>query len=143
MVQAVERERPDEILHLGDHLRDAQALADYFPQIPVQMVAGNCDLGAWGQDGPLLLERDGVKILMAHGHQWQVKSGPARAVEAARQSGADVLLYGHTHQAVCRQETGGLWVVDPGAAGGGRATYGVIELQGGTVLPRIVERGAR
>ena len=44
MERALERERPDCVLHLGDHLRDARSLARRHPQTPVYAVPGNCDL---------------------------------------------------------------------------------------------------
>ena len=138
MLDITEREKPDEIIHLGDHLRDAETLSFAFPDIPMARVPGNCD--SWtGVPDCLVLEREGVRILLAHGHQWRVKSGPDLAEAAARESGADILLYGHTHAAECRQE-GNLWVMNPGTVGGkyARATYGVIEMKDGAVTPRIV-----
>ena len=67
MVRAVEQFHPRQVLHLGDCVRDTQALERQFPQLPVTMVPGNCD---WGQTGEpeRLLEIDGVRILMLHGH---------------------------------------------------------------------------
>ena len=43
MVRAVEQFHPRQVLHLGDCVRDAQALERQFPQLPVTMVPGNCD----------------------------------------------------------------------------------------------------
>ena len=59
MARAVELIRPRHILHLGDCLRDAQALHERFPDIPMDTVPGNCDWGSF--DTPeRLLEFDGV-----------------------------------------------------------------------------------
>ena len=128
MIDAVEKERPDEIIHLGDCWQDAETLSFAYPEIFMSMVPGNCDF-CMGKKGVLTLEREGVAILMAHGHQWRVKSGPALAIEIARESGADILLYGHTHEAACWQEDG-MWIMNPGTVGGrwARASYGVIEI---------------
>lgn len=128
MVDAVEREKPDEILHLGDCWEDTRELSYVYPEIPLAQVPGNCDFVA-GRPGKLLLEREGRTILLAHGHQWRVKSGPLLALEAGRETGADIVLYGHTHQAECWEEQG-MWIMNPGTVGGRRApaTYGVIEL---------------
>ena len=38
MVRAVEQFHPRQVLHLGDCVRDAQALERQFPQLPVTMV---------------------------------------------------------------------------------------------------------
>ena len=46
MQLAVRRERPDAVIHLGDHCADADRLAEEFCGLPVLSVRGNCDL--WG-----------------------------------------------------------------------------------------------
>lgn len=138
MLEAVEREKPHEIIHLGDYWRDAQTLAFACPDIPMTMVPGNCD-SCFGVSNELLLEREGHKLLLGHGHQWRVKSGPGWALAAAREAGADILLFGHTHQAACWQE-GDLWIMNPGTAGGvgAGASCGVVELDGASADLRIV-----
>ena len=138
MIDVVERERPNEIFHLGDCVRDAESLSYTCRGIPVIMVPGNCD-GWTGMSERLLLEREGVRILLAHGHRWHVKSGAGGALADARSCGADILLYGHTHQAVCVREEDGLWRMNPGTAGGvyAAATYGVILLESGKISCQI------
>lgn len=128
MIDVVEKERPDEMIHLGDCWQDAETLSFAYPEIFMSMVPGNCDFCV-GKKGVLTLEREGLMILMAHGHQWRVKSGPALALEIARETGADILLYGHTHEAACWQDDG-MWVMNPGTVGGrwARASYGVVEI---------------
>lgn len=86
MVRAVEQFHPRQVLHLGDCVGTLQALERQFPQLPVTMVPGNCD---WGQTGEpeRLLEIEGVRILMMHGHTRHVKSSPMAAVYAAREYG--------------------------------------------------------
>ena len=138
MLEIVERERPNEIFHLGDCVRDAESLSYACPGIQVIMVPGNCD-GWIGMSERLLLEREEVRILLAHGHRWHVKSGAGAALADARACGADILLYGHTHQAVCRREEDGLLRMNPGTAGGvyASATYGVILLEDGKISCQI------
>lgn len=138
MLEIVEKEQPDEVFHLGDHLKDAQALSYAFPELPVVMVPGNCD-GWTGVPDRLLEERAGVRILLAHGHQWRVKSGPEQAIAAAQAAGANVLLYGHTHRGVCRR-VGGLWVLNPGTVGGRweAPSYGRLNLEAGEISCQTV-----
>lgn len=128
MVDVVEREKPDEIIHLGDCWEDAGELGYVYPDIPMVRVPGNCDFVS-GKPGRLTIAREGKTILLAHGHQWRVKSGPLLALETGREQGADIVLFGHTHEAMCRQELG-MWLMNPGTVGGRHApaTYGVIEL---------------
>ena len=129
MAYTVRLEQPDGILHLGDLVRDAQRLGEQFPQIPLLFVPGNCD----GRRSDLPQERvftqEGCRIMMAHGHQYHVKMGRSAAESAARQAGANILLFGHTHEPVCEFERG-LWIVNPGSAGSlAAATYAVICLE--------------
>lgn len=138
MLEIVEKEKPDEIIHLGDCLRDAETISFVFPDLPVTMVPGNCD-GWTNRRDSLLLERQGVKLLLAHGHQWHVKETSVLALREARAQGADVLLYGHTHRAVCRQE-GSVLVLNPGTVGGigASASYGVVEIGDAGAAGRII-----
>lgn len=128
MEQALRRERPDHILHLGDYVTDAHALRKF--QIPVTQVAGNCDHGA---SEPLRLtpEFEGVKIFMTHGHLHGVKTLYQRVVYAALEEDAEILLFGHTHRAECFFDRG-LWIMNPGACGP-RGSYGVILLSDGEI----------
>lgn len=123
MERAIELERPDHILHLGDCVRDVQKLERF--HIPVTQVPGNCD-SPRGLPEILTPTFCGKKIYMTHGHLHGVKMTYMRAVYAAMEAEANLLLFGHTHRADCF-ETRGLWVMNPGACGTG-GTYGVVEL---------------
>lgn len=103
-----------------------------YPRIPLLGVPGNCDYGSADQP-ERLTELGGVRILMMHGHTRHVKSGPMAAMYAARECGADILLFGHTHQPVV-DRSGDFWVMNPGCIGPSvRRTYGVITLEDGKV----------
>lgn len=133
MLETVEKQSPDMALHLGDLTRDAEELAAACPDLPVKYVPGNCD-GWTGEPAVRLLEVAGRRILMGHGHLWQVKRGYGTAIAAARAAGADILLFGHTHLAYC-EHIGGLWVMNPGTIrSGAAATYGVIVLENNDTL---------
>ena len=41
--RAVELEQPRMLLHLGDGWRDAELVAQRFPELPLEKVPGNCD----------------------------------------------------------------------------------------------------
>lgn len=129
MLEAVEKERPDTIIHLGDLMSDTETLEHIYPDIPKLCVPGNCD--GW-TDAPAqkLVRLEGHLILMGHGHQWRVKQGPEEAVQAARKAGAEAVLFGHTHRTLCRQEEDGLWVMNPGSIRD-LESYGLIFLEPG------------
>lgn len=128
MVQALLRERPDHVLHLGDYVRDAIKLQRY--QVPITQVAGNCD---YGSQAPTILTPvfEGVKFYMTHGHLHGVKNMYYRVIHAALVENADILLFGHTHRAECYQDQG-LWIMNPGACGP-KGSYGVIQLSDGEI----------
>ena len=83
-------------------------------------------------------ELGGVRFLVTHGHKHDVKTGLLRLCYAAAEAGAQVAVFGHTHQALTEQQ-GNLWLLNPGAASGGNPSYGVVELQSGQVVSCRVE----
>ena len=117
LIQAVEQVHPGYVLHLGDCQRDLEKLRQAFPMLPMEGVPGNCDYG--------------VRILMLHGHTRGVKSDVMRAVWAARECGAQVLLFGHTHRPLVDND-GALLVLNPGAAGDPlHPTCGILTIENG------------
>lgn len=136
MSDAIQREQPDYVIHLGDHARDVEPLRRTFPMVPIVSVCGNCDYGAFDVQEQRLVEYGGVRILMCHGHRYGVKSGLLRYYMAARENAVDVALFGHTHCAYC-EEKDGLWLLNPGSCGYGRPTCGIIEIQNGKATCRV------
>jgi len=134
---AVEAEQPDLVLHLGDHVADAEDLACAFEQTELLYVPGNCDWGSTARES-LLIEREGVRIFLTHGHLFGVKQGTQRLEMEARRLGADAALYGHTHVSFCEKRDG-LWLVNPGACSqiSGRPGYAVLELSAGKLQCRL------
>ena len=133
MERAFALEQPDAVFHLGDGAGDFARLCHGSAQFAAACgVAGNCDFGA---DCPTVrtAEYGGYRFFLTHGHQYQVKYSLMRLYYAAREALADVALFGHTHVPCCQQE-GGLWLLNPGTISGRpQATYGLIELQNGTL----------
>lgn len=74
IVRAVEREKPDGIIHLGDCWRDAEELHELFPRLPLEQVPGNCDFGRFEALERVLI-LDDHRVLIAHGHTMGVKTG--------------------------------------------------------------------
>lgn len=135
----VERERPDRVFHLGDLLSDAGKLSFACPDTPVEGVLGNCDGWSARGDTALTLSYEGVRFFLTHGHAYRVKSGLELLVDAARARNADVVLFGHTHRALCQCGPGGLWVVNPGTAGGvgAPATYALAQVERGCATVQL------
>lgn len=129
MLDAIDAHNPDQVIHLGDLQEDAEELTYVYPRLPICMVPGNCD--GWTME-PMKkqITLAGKKILLSHGHLWGVKKGYEAAVADARAVGADILLFGHTHKALCHQLEDGLWMLNPGAS---RASYGLIQIEDGQI----------
>ena len=140
MRTAIERERPDYIFHLGDHDRDAEDLSREYPILPITGVRGNCD---YWTDTPVTrcVSLGGIRFFLCHGHTYGVKSSVLRASYAAREQGADVLLYGHTHTPdYDKDPDSGLILLNPGACGyGPSASYGRIIIQQGEMDIRLLK----
>ena len=104
------------ILHAGDVGGD-EILAELATIAPVHAVCGNTDPpGAPNLAESLTHRVGGVTIHVSHGHEL---GAPTPARLAARYPEADVVVYGHTHEAKVVRLDGRL-IVNPGAAGPAR-----------------------
>lgn len=130
MIQAIQQEKPNYVIHLGDHAADADDLRRAFPMLPIANVRGNCDFRDFDVPEQRIAVYEGVRILMAHGHRYGVKSGLLRYGLAAKENQVDVALFGHTHTAYCEQWNG-IWLLNPGCCGYGRPTFGMVEIENG------------
>lgn len=130
MCAAIDENRPDLVLHLGDYVRDAEELRRLYPMKDIRCVRGNCD--AWDfSDAPesLLLRADGVTIYMTHGHRQNVKMTLDALANTVHFSGAALGLFGHTHCSEYKK-MGGVTLFNPGSVGRGRRSYGLITVKG-------------
>ena len=132
MVEAMEHERPHHVFFLGDHYRDGIELSQLYPDIPMDIVRGNCD---WGKGPDLrVVELEGVRFLLTHGHLQYVKSGLDELLQEAKNRQVQVACFGHTHLAKVVYRDG-IYLMNPGSVGDchAREGYGVIEALGGSV----------
>lgn len=131
MRACIRKIKPDAMIHLGDYYEDAQAMTEEFPKIPMHRVPGNCDKYRMLTREPEIVVRKigGVMMYLTHGHRHMVKSGTYQLVHDAREAKAAIALYGHTHEADCRQEQDGLWVLNPGTCGFYGGSVGYIETE--------------
>ena len=135
MINTALLERPDHIIHLGDHVRDADTLAEQIPDCFVTRVAGNCDHMSMCSEY-LLREFGGVRFFITHGHGYGVKTGLLRLAYAAMEAEADIVLFGHTHRALaeCRDD---MIFFNPGSCNSSSGTYGVITISNQTPSYKI------
>ena len=119
------------LICLGDGARDLDTVESYYHSLPnVIKVAGNCDFSS---SLPLLrvVTLGGKKIYCTHGHAEHVKYGTDELLLRARQEGADIVLYGHTHTGVTCYDDG-LYIMNPGSIRDGH--YGMIDIVPGGIM---------
>ncbi|HPF88362.1 MAG TPA: YfcE family phosphodiesterase [Candidatus Limiplasma sp.] len=116
--QAMEDGPIDALLHCGDGVRDLDCVESDLlranPHILLYAVRGNCDLYLTQYPVTEMLELQGVRMMLTHGHTFQVKQGLGPLASAAREMGADVVFFGHTHQATVVKKHG-VTLINPGS----------------------------
>lgn len=99
------------LIHLGDSqgaLEKIEALAD----CKVEAVRGNCD--ASGLPVAKLISIGNKTALITHGHRYGCKSGTDLMKEMAKENGAEIVLFGHTHEPLLQLQ-GTVKVANPGS----------------------------
>ena len=96
-----------------------------------------------------MLNLEGHRILLTHGHRYGVKNGLGGLLNRAAQEGADIVLFGHTHQPMTETVPSGtvlggvtidrpIRLFNPGSIGrnedGEGRVFGTMILRGDTVL---------
>lgn len=135
----------DLIVHAGD-LVTLDVYDELALLAPVLAVHGNVDDPAVYRRLPAraVLERDGVRVGVTHGHLGQGRTTPERALAAF--AGDDpppaVVIFGHSHQPSLERRDG-ILLLNPGSPTDPRwapaPTYGWLELEAGEARARVVE----
>lgn len=132
--------KPDAVIFLGDGLADWEKIE--LEGIRFYSVSGNCDRTLFfecSEPDERTVTVGGLKIMMVHGHKYSVKSGLGQLVFSAIEKGADIVLFGHTHEKLelvfkSGEECFGrildknLYIMNPGSIGDYRSSWGNIEI---------------
>lgn len=129
--KVVDLEAPyDYVLHMGDAESWDPVIEDILG-MPFEVVAGNCD---WASDKPSekMIEIEGIRIFMTHGHEYYVNTGMGVFNDYAVACGCQVALFGHTHRPYLQQKDG-VWIANPGSISrprqsDKRPSYGVLTI---------------
>lgn len=123
----------DYVFHMGDHQRDILSYSSELKN-KILSVKGNCDGG--GED--LIVEIEGLKILLTHGDRYSVKRSNFNLLLRAKEVGANVVFYGHTHSALI-EEIDGITFINPGCmTRWSDNTYCYAVLHNGKITAKIV-----
>lgn len=102
----------DMLFHLGDiegTEEDIEILAD----CPAYMVCGNNDFFSC-LDREKVVEIGGYRIFMTHGHRYGVGYSLDRIIDAGKEYGCNIVMFGHTHIPVIESRDG-INVINPGS----------------------------
>ena len=134
----------DGVLHLGDNASDLKYLEREYgrtPELAFAGVNGNCDLPS-SVPYKRLFDVEGRRVLMCHGHLYQVGMGLSTIKQKARDMGANIVLFGHTHIPVNLEESGILFL-NPGSLtkprGGSSRSYALLEIEKGKAAASVIE----
>lgn len=121
----------DLFLHLGD-LQGSEHFIETFVECPKEMIAGNNDYYIeYPQEK--IIEVEGHRIWMTHGHLYQVYSGVSLLKQFALGKNVDMVLFGHTHTPYLEEDK--MIILNPGSISlpGQRdriPTYAIMEIDG-------------
>ncbi|MCX5773653.1 MAG: YfcE family phosphodiesterase [Fusobacteria bacterium] len=132
-IEQVERkEHPDRVFFLGDGADDTHIL-----KTKCVGVLGNCDFSSKLFNDQEVVEVSGKKILLAHGHFYDVKKCVGEIVAFAKRNEIDIVCHGHSH--IQNLATvNGVTVFNPGSLW--ENEYGVLEIKHGEfnfILKRV------
>lgn len=140
IITQLKKEKADMLFFLGDFVQDGEDIKRKL-QIPAYIIAGNGDMASFYKKEELVKIRD-KRILLTHGHQYNVKNGLQRLYYHGVENRADVILYAHTHIPHLNWE-GQVLIMNPGSptfprGGSNIGTYGILNI-GLEIIPELIK----
>lgn len=140
--KVIEAEAPlDMLIHLGDAEGSEYLIEEWVNAgCDLQMVTGNNDFFS-ALENEIELELGPHRILLTHGHYYNVSLGVEWLCEEAKERGCDIAMYGHTHRPFL-DEYQGVTVLNPGSLSyprqeGRRPSYMVMEMDEKDWIPHF------
>lgn len=119
----------DILIHCGDGVEDIRLIESKFKG-KIYAVKGNCDFGVVYPE-QLLIEINGKKIFIVHGHKYNVKMNYNTIFYKAMELEVDIVTFGHSHKAMI-EENRRITLMNPGSIslpyGLDKKTMGFIEI---------------
>lgn len=117
----------DIFISLGDcnNGNDLDNAKLYFgKRLLLKEVCGNCDFSST-EPAEDLITVSGKRVLFCHGHLYVVKHGYSMLFERAKEKGADIALFGHTHTPFYEYRDN-IHLFNPGSVA--NSEYGIIDI---------------
>lgn len=123
----------DLIIHAGDNFVDSKYIHN-ITKIPMMAVRGNCDFE--NTEDELEFEIEDKNIFVCHGDKYGVKYGLEQLREKAKNICADIVIFGHTHTPLIKEENNILYI-NPGSVSLPRGVnyrgFVILEIHGNNV----------
>ena len=123
------------VFFLGDGLREVDVLREGFRDKIWVAVRGNCDFYAYFGDAPAqkleTLYLSGYKISATHGDLYGAKYGLGGLIKLGLDTGADIVLFGHTHLPLEKYVSDyerPMYLFNPGSISSGSRSFGIMDL---------------
>lgn len=140
-ISAIGQKNIDMIIHLGDVARDVDYIESLYYPIKVVSVLGNNDYMRC-EDFERVIDFDGHKIFLCHGHTQSVSYGTEKLEQTALSKGCEAALFGHTHHPMLKKGESGIIILNPGSVAkprGGAPSFAVLETENGKLSAAIVD----
>lgn len=109
----LEQEKPiDLLIHLGD-AEGYEVYIEEMLQCPMEIVAGNNDFFS-GLPKEKVIFLGKYKVLLTHGHYYDVYMGTREIVQEAMMKKYDIVMFGHTHSPLI-EKNGDVIALNPGS----------------------------
>ena len=129
----------DYLIHLGDNASDGIQLSQEFG-IPLEYVKGNCDFPT-KDELEKVIEIEGKKILLTHGHRYYVKYEYQTILDRGRELGVNAVFFGHTHIPMISKHED-ILLLNPGSPSlpreSAKKTIALVTIDKSGIFPRLV-----
>jgi phosphoesterase, MJ0936 family len=122
----------DLYIHCGDGLFEFNMLSEKYPECGFIGVKGNGDMFASAELYDMIIDIDGYRTLITHGHRYY-----GDLLDIAKSRDVQIVLYGHSHAREYAYRDG-IYLFNPGSISlprdGKLPSYGVIETRKGILF---------
>jgi len=124
----------DYIIYAGDIVEDLKEV-EISEKIGLLAVRGNCDYSIEYPEDQLA-SISNKRVFLTHGHKYMINYGLDKLYYKAKEVGADIVIFGHSHRRYAIEEDGILFF-NPGSISSPRdgkaPSYGLIEIKDGQI----------
>ncbi|WP_353093252.1 metallophosphoesterase [Tissierella praeacuta] len=136
-----EIKKPDILCHLGDYVTDAVKISKAIG-VKAIIVRGNGDYLHSEYKEDEIIDIRGKKILLTHGHKYNVQNGMTNLYYKGLELGVDMVLFGHIHIPII-EKIGDMIIMNPGSPSLPRnaektRTFGMVEIEE-TIKTKIIQ----